>query len=342
VHPSETTVVVAGGLNCAESLWTLVRGFERAGCRTRYVATQELHDGWKRLRPDAAERVAGACADAHLLVWWQSRFAGEASAIRALRAARPELRTAGVSVDDPYILDRLTPTEEETICAFEHAVTCCPGAFDWYTERGVKPIAGYPPCDRERQGLAKPDPEAACDLSFAVTNVYPKTRYPHVFAGRSEMVRALLGLGSIHVYGYWSESPFGWGGEYGVSATEPVIWRGFRKPEDLPGLYAASRINLNSHVRPDGWKYLNWRTVECMASGGFMLCDRVAGIDEMFSEDEEIALWSSIEELRDKARWWLGHERERRHAAEAGRVRALELFDNERLARRILRETGVC
>ncbi len=332
-------VIVAGGLRCAQSLWCIHRGFERAGCNVRYVPTAERGpNGKKHFRTDAAAEIAEAArAGADILYWWQPHSnAVPVGYIEGVRAEFPKMRTIMQSLDDPYVIDRAPPEFKE----FEMAVTCCESSIGWYAARGVRAVVGYPPVDRDLNGAAVPNDAERCDLSFVGTNVYPPERYRHVLASRADMVRILTDLGRLHLYGYWDQKCCTWGGKLGLSAEHKKYYRGWWNYPDLPGVYAASRINLCSHVRPDGYRYLNERVGQAMASGGFLLCDRVNGIGEIFRENEEIILWKTLPELHTKATWWLAHEAERRRVAAAGRLKALELFDNARLALLVLKTCG--
>ena len=104
---------------------------------------------------------------------------------------------------------------------------------------------------------------------------------------------------------------------------------------ELPGVYRASKINVNQHNSPDANGYLNQRDTAITGSGGFMLTDHVAGIEEIFDVGIEIDTWTDLEELRDKARWWLAHDTRRRHAAARAQDRILKEFGNAAYARKL-------
>lgn len=333
----KAAIMLVGGLNLSQSLWCLSEGLLRAGYSVDYLPAvgKDMEHGGRKITPDSVyEEIAARLSRGRdVLIWWQPSQA-DPERVRQLRERFPKVRFCAQSLDDPFVLD-LSP---EPLMGFEYVVTCCEGSFRTYEARGVRPILGYPPVDRDLHGKAEPTAEEACDLSFIATNTYPKCKYPYVISDRRSMLLALAGVGKIHLYGYWDEKPQGWGGD---RLPLPPSWkscfRGWRRYDvQVPGVYAASRINLNSHVRPDGWKYLNERVTTCMASGGFMLCDAVSGIESIFRADEEIVLWRTLQELRDKAVYWLANEEARRRVAAAGREKALALFDNEKLARRIV------
>jgi spore maturation protein CgeB len=119
--------------------------------------------------------------------------------------------------------------------------------------------------------------------------------------------------------------------------------------DEMVRVFGASRINLNlsSAFSPGGrlpWRVLRritgkkeerksqikGRTFEVPGSGGFLLTDRVAYLEDYLSPGEEIGIFESADDLVAQVRWWLEHEDERSKAAEAGyrRVRAEHTYDH--------------
>ena len=72
------------------------------------------------------------------------------------------------------------------------------------------------------------------------------------------------------------------------------------------------------------------RTFEVPGSGGFLLTDHVAYLEDYLTPGEEIGVFESPDDLVAQVRWWLEHEDERVRAAEAGyrRVRAEHTYDH--------------
>ncbi len=88
-------------------------------------------------------------------------------------------------------------------------------------------------------------------------------------------------------------------------------WRGALRFEQLASVYKASRINLNSHVRPDGLLYMNERFTNVLGCGAFMLVDNVAGLSEMQEAGEAFDIYDSLEDPGEKVRFFLRNEWER-------------------------------
>jgi spore maturation protein CgeB len=82
-------------------------------------------------------------------------------------------------------------------------------------------------------------------------------------------------------------------------------------------------------VNPDG-DFVNPRTFEIAACGGFQLVDRRSGLADFFRIGEEVACFEDLEELRGKIAHYLAHPEEREAVAERGRLRALRDHTYER------------
>lgn len=132
----------------------------------------------------------------------------------------------------------------------------------------------------------------------------------------------------MHIYGGLGHGTFA-----GIPRS---AYRGFRTYAELPGVYAAAKININHHNSPTSCGYLNQRDTAITGSGGFMLTDHVEGIEEVFEIGTEIDTWTTREELVDKARWWLARDEERTRAGRRAQERILREYGNVGYARKLL------
>jgi len=329
-------VLILGGLHVDQSLWSLVRGFEYLGAHVDYLPTFKRDPNPRKHRkvysaavePKALRWLAEHQYDA--VIWWGAKEAN-APFVQALRASG--VPVVSQSIDDPFVLD---DGQCEHYRYFTMGVSCCGASIPWYSARDVPAMVGFTPCDINRHGRAVPTLSEKCDISIAATNLYDRSMWPTVWASRREQLDAVADLGHAHIYGRWHR---GWNGTGGYPTPQacPAEVREHRSQERMAGCYAAARVNIGSTVRPDARLYINRRVIECAASGGFMLSDRVPGLPDVFLEDQEMAYWSTLEELRDKTRWWLAHEELRQRVAAAGRRKSLKLFNNKRLARLIMK-----
>ena len=113
---------------------------------------------------------------------------------------------------------------------------------------------------------------------------------------RAEFVSALADQGIV-VYGdkYWGELVDG------VSLRPPVSFH-----QELPALFAGTRVNTNvtAEQMPTA---LNQRVWDVPAVGGFLLTDAQPDLFEFFEEGVDVVSFSSLDEARDKARFYLGN-----------------------------------
>ncbi|MEO1291293.1 MAG: glycosyltransferase [Pseudomonadota bacterium] len=237
--------------------------------------------------------------------------------------------------DDPFEADR---TGNPLAADFDYAITCCEGSLQHYARMGTPAICLYPPYDEEIHGNAHPEEEFDCDFSLVATNLYPKSRFPKVLVERSQLARLMVGMGSARFYGPWDKR-HGWGGEFGVPDLKSH-WHGFLKFDRLAALFVSTKINVNTHVRPDGYRYLNERTCLLLGAGAFMMCDRVAGLEEWSDNERRFVLFSSLDEFVEKARYYLDRPKERAEIAARGQAFAEDRFSSTAFARDLCRFVG--
>lgn len=99
-------------------------------------------------------------------------------------------------------------------------------------------------------------------------------------------------------------------------------------PEDAVKIYNGTKININlhSHIKNKPFisngDFVNPRTFEIASCEAFQLVDQRQLLAELFSDDE-IATFTTIEELQEKIQYFLAHPEERFVIAERGRQRVL-------------------
>ena len=95
-------------------------------------------------------------------------------------------------------------------------------------------------------------------------------------------------------------------------------------------IYQTSKINVNLHSSMNNemfdtfGDFVNPRTFEIAACGGFQLVDDRESVRELFEPDQEIVLFSSIEEAEDKIKFYLKNEHLREKIAKAGQDKVLK------------------
>jgi spore maturation protein CgeB len=123
-----------------------------------------------------------------------------------------------------------------------------------------------------------------------------------------------------------------WGTEWeGDHVLEPLLQlKGARvTPEECVKIFNATTINLNLHssIQADELvtfgDFVNPRTFELAACGAFQLVDKRTLMEEAFAEDE-LATFSSIDELIKKIEYFSSRPEERQAFADRARARALK------------------
>lgn len=365
------TVLLVGGFAPGQSLWSIQQGFAALGYKVVYAPSRGViaanRDGDIELAAEEADSIPGpedwdleygdlnayeeglaGLIQQHrpeLLLWWFSKDDCPAGLIASLRQRYPWLKTVTHTQDDPWDALRHPEFSQE----FEFVVTCCKQSVAVYRERGIKAIVLYPPPAHQLHASAKAAAHEECDFSITILSIYargdsdgsaylsspdPVERITHPIgfpdqrALRHEVVATVADLGRTHIYG-----GLGFGTFPGIPRS---CYRGFRTYWELPGVYRAAKININQHNSPRSHGYLNQRDTAITGAGGFMLTDYVEGIEEEFDIGTEIDTWESVDELRDKATWWLQHDEQRQAAGRAAQRRVLERYGNDAYAHRLL------
>ncbi len=193
------------------------------------------------------------------------------------------------------------------------------GHFDLFLtiQRGafLKQLAGLssaparylPLCADAESCYEERDPEERHGLSFVGAGFYNRERF----------FLELMDLG-LKI----------WGAEWNPRhPIHELVQEGGRRtdPDRNRRIFSNSRINLNLHsstyhagIVPGG-DFLNPRTFEIPACGGFELVDRRELLAPEFEEGAHLDTFGSIEELRDKILYYRERPEETRRIAECGR-----------------------
>ncbi len=159
-----------------------------------------------------------------------------------------------------------------------------------------------------------------CDVGFVGTLV-PDNLY-------SERVAALESLRDFDL-GIWSM--------HEVPPPLQAFHRGSALGEAMMQVISSVKISVNIHgdfMRYGG----NMRLFECAALGSFQIVDDRPGVHEWFQDGEHLVTFKDHKDLREKVRYFLAHEDERRRIAAAARAHVLA---NHRYDQRLARVEGL-
>ncbi len=138
-----------------------------------------------------------------------------------------------------------------------------------------------------------------------------------------------------------------WGTEWNLDSAvgervQNANWR--IDPEEAVKIYNAGKVNLNLHsstfhedINPEG-DFVNPRTFEIAACGGFQLVDARSLLSELLAPGEEVVTFDNVPDLKEKIAYYLEHDEERRRIAGRARARVLAEHTMEHRMREMLIE----
>ena len=86
---------------------------------------------------------------------------------------------------------------------------------------------------------------------------------------------------------------------------------------EMPKVFHESKINLNFTI-PNIKSGIPLRIWDVLGAGGFLMTNYQAEIPLYFKEGEDLICFDGVEDLADKAGYYLEHEKERREIAHNG------------------------
>ena len=124
-----------------------------------------------------------------------------------------------------------------------------------------------------------------------------------------------------------------WGTEWDLGSTVGKRVQNNNKridPEQIVKIYNSGKININLHsssfhagVNPVG-DFINPRTFEISACGGFQLVDERSELSELMIPEVEIITFNSIDDMCQKVDFFLKHDDESKVIAARGKERVLK------------------
>jgi spore maturation protein CgeB len=110
---------------------------------------------------------------------------------------------------------------------------------------------------------------------------------------------------------------------------------------ELNKIYSGAKINLDVN-RIYQMNIVPMRVFDVLACGGFILTEHSSELCELFEVGVHLETWRDFDELQDKIRWYLAHDKEREAIAKAGREWVLQRHTIEQRVAGMVRELGVC
>ncbi|HWT79795.1 MAG TPA: glycosyltransferase [Candidatus Methylomirabilis sp.] len=95
--------------------------------------------------------------------------------------------------------------------------------------------------------------------------------------------------------------------------------------EEWTRIYSTAKIMLCAHYDGPGPRSMQAspRVYEVLACGGFLLCDDQPDVRALFEDGGDLSIFRHLNDLQEKAQYYLSHDRERQEIADRGRAKVL-------------------
>lgn len=329
-----SSILMVGGQSRGQSLKSAADGFVQIGVKCDHVLTRRIYRQNSNHDEVYTAIMAAKPEDYGAVLLWNPKGEIRPHIVQAISQKNP--KTIYWTIDDPDW--QAGGKEIRTKCQI--AFSCCEDSTNAYIAEGQEAYTMYPPVN-VRPGAYNwgTNLDWACKVGFMASNCYRMEDYPEMVASREDLVRAAMKhTDDWKVFGWWDERPTAWATAGGL--TNKGKYGGWIRDEDIAVMTRSVRINLNSHIHPHGLRYYNDRVMQTLGTGGFMLCDRIEGIERDFEDGVHLALYSSVEEFEQKLAYYLKNVNERQKIAQQGQMVACALYSNIEFARQTMRIIG--
>lgn len=264
-------ISLVGSYALADGYLGAAKSLRKLGIEVDFVPAQKYRS------ENPSEHLNLVCNDLlqqkpDVVLWWRAETL-DGNQFSILREKIPG-KFIMYSWDDPYQWERHHEMPQK--CPYlDVAFSCCEGSIAGYKRYGAKNAVYCLPGFDPEVHFPEEDDRYKCDISLVCTNLYHGdsiTRKNHI--SRLDLMNYIIQsfpMLDIRIYG--SENMRDAFGER---------YKGWISFNESRKVFYNSKINISTHIRPDGFKYLNERVGQIMGSGGLLLCDRVNGIDNIF------------------------------------------------------------
>ena len=266
---------LVGSFNLADGYLGAAKALERKGWEVFFVPAHLYRNDYGA---DHADKIIEDLKEQNpdVVLWWRA----ETLTPQQLAQAREELSTAKFilySWDDPYQWE-VHKEMAEKCKSLDIAFTCCMRSVAEYEAEGCKSVYCPPGFDPEVH-YPEEDDEYKCDISIVCTNLYHGTlltRFPHLSRKflLDEIIRRIPDV-DLRIYG--SEN---------FKDIYPKNYCGWASFNESRKVFHNSKINLCTHIRPDGYLYINERVTQVLGSGGLLMVDYVNGIEQVLWDND--------------------------------------------------------
>jgi len=270
--------------------------------------------------------------DPDIVLWWRAEHLN-AEQLASVKNSIPGKHIL-YSWDDPFQFEahREMPGKCKIL---DVAFTCCMSSVDDYKKYGCDAYYCLPGFDPEVH-YPEESEEHKCDISIVCTNLYEDgrlTKYTHM-SRKSLLDLILKHFPDVDLRIYGPES---------FKGIYPNHYKGWIPFEESRKVFYNSKINLDTHIRPDGYLYLNERVGQIMGSGGLLFVDPVNGIEEIFERGKECIIidLNSEDDFKNQINDILNNKERYDEIRENGYKIAMERFTWDSWAKTIVKGMGI-
>ncbi len=214
-------------------------------------------------------------------LWWRAETLTSLQ-LSIIKNQCKEMKHALYSWDDPYQWEMHREMPQKCP-SFDVSFTCCEGSVALYDKYGSKGVYCLPGFDPEIHYFDEDD-KYKCDVSLVCTNLYEDgmwTKYPHF--SRKDIVDSISE--------YLPDIDFRLYGSGDFEQMYPKYYRGWIGFNDSRKVFSNSKISISTHIRPDGYKYINERVCQILGCEGLLLVDYVYGLEQIFEFNKECVVF---------------------------------------------------
>lgn len=235
---------------------------------------------------------------ADLVIFWK----GELLRVTTIAEVSRNTNTIYYVWDDPYEIEINKDSLLKGSSCRVVASCCAKSTARYFSDKTLWLPPGFDPSVHYEDG--KPE----VDVCFIGTNTYCRELYGEGIDApfdRRDLVQAALEVTEkVELWGRGNE-PLGWLHPVHGDPSFAPYFKGFIKFNESRKAYSRAKVIVNSHVRRNGYKYVNERTLQILGCGRAQLIDNNPGTSEVLSRDCTI-LYDSLGEFKSKLKDLIG------------------------------------
>jgi len=235
------------------------------------------------------------------------------------------------SLDDPDFLPTFKKLRMQR--GYDIALTCCGESIPEYRLLGLETHLFWPAWDQVAREEIFVNEEDRSAGFLIVGTPYTVTRIQR----RNVAVAIMAADIPLTLYGpkEWLKAPVPGGIAGGYPTLEPYYQGYWKRWDTVHHLFASAKINFVNHLH-HAHMYLNDRVPMVLGTGGFLLCDRIPGLEQFFHDGEDLVYYDDLEDLLAKTMYYLERPLLRERIALNGQARIRSAHTYERRVEKLL------